>query len=190
MNKKILICGDSFSASSTEESSWTNLLKQHFTITNLSKRGCSEFNIYKQVISQDLSKYDFIIVSHTSPFRLHTLINPIHINDVLYKDSSFIYNDVKEHSLTDSSLKPIVDFFEKYFDLDYAEYMHNLTIKDIEKLCPDNTLHLSHLEWKNLYKCSNHLDFNNLFYSERGNINHYTSKGNQIVYQTIKERLL
>ena len=95
MNKKILICGDSFSASSTEESSWTNLLKQHFTITNLSKRGCSEFNIYKQVTSQDLSKYDFIIVSHTSPFRLHTLINPIHINDVLYKDSSFIYNDVK-----------------------------------------------------------------------------------------------
>jgi hypothetical protein len=92
--------------------------------------------------------------------------------------------------LTDSSLKPIVDFFEKYFDLDYAEYMHNLTIKDIEKLCPHNTLHLSHLEWKNLYKCSNHLDFNNLFCSERGNINHYTTKGNQIVYQTIKERLL
>jgi hypothetical protein len=92
--------------------------------------------------------------------------------------------------LTDTSLKPIVDFFEKYFDLDYAEYIHNLTIKDIEKLCPDNTLHLSHLEWENLYKCSNHLDFNNLFYSERGNINHYNNKGNQIVYQTIKERLL
>ena len=50
-----------------------------------------------------------------------------------YKDSSFIYNDVKEHSLTDPSLKPIVDFFEKYFDLEYANYIHNLTLKDIEK---------------------------------------------------------
>lgn len=190
MSKKLLICGDSFSASSTNPISWTNQLKQHFEITNLSQCGCSEFKIYKQIMSQDLTKYDAVIVSHTSPYRLHTLNNPIHLTDTQYKDACFIYNDVKEHSLTNPNLNPIVDFFEKHFDLDYAEYIHNLTLMDIEKRCPLNTLHLSHLEWENLYKFDNHLDFNNLFCSERGNVNHYTIKGNQAVYKIILERLL
>jgi len=143
MRKNLLICGDSFSASSTDPTSWTNLLKQHFNITNLSQRGCSEFKIYKQITSQKLDNYDAIIVSHTSPYRLHTLNNPIHIADTLYKDACFIYNDTKEHSLINSELNPIVNFFEKHFDLDYAEYVHNLTLKDIENICPVNTLHLS-----------------------------------------------
>ena len=190
MSKKLLICGDSFSATSADANSWTNMLKQDFSITNLSQRGCSEYKIYKQIASQNLSKYDAVIVSHTSPYRLHTLNNPIHISDPLYKDACFIYNDTKDHSLTKSDLRPIIDFFEKYFDLDYAEYIHNLTLRDIEHICPINTLHISHLKWENLHKFSNHIDFNKVFLNERGDVNHYTSKGNQIVYETIKERLV
>jgi hypothetical protein len=189
MSKKILICGDSFSAPCTDDFAWTNLIKQDFKVTNLAQRGCSEYKIYKQLLSQDIRKYDYIIVSHTSPYRLHTTENPIHINNQSHKESCFIYNDVKEHANTTEELVPLVNFFEKYFDLEYAEYIHNLILKDIEKLCPNNTLHLSHLEWKNLYRFSNHIDFNNVFLNHRGIANHYDNEGNNVVYNTIKERL-
>jgi hypothetical protein len=189
MSKKILICGDSFSAPCTDDFAWTNLIKQDFKVTNLSQRGCSEYKIYKQLLSQDIRKYDYIIVSHTSPYRLHTTENPIHINNQSHTESCFIYNDVKEHANTNKELVPLVNFFEKYFDLEYAEHIHNLILKDIEKLCPNNTLHLSHLEWKNLYRFSNHIDFNNVFLNHRGIANHYDNEGNKVVYNTIKERL-
>jgi hypothetical protein len=189
MNKKILICGDSFSSLHDDEFAWTNLIKQDFFVTNLSQRGCSEYKIYKQILSQNIHTYDYVIISHTSPYRLHTLENPIHINNPLYKDSCFIYSDVKKHATKNTNISPLVNFFEKYFDLDYAEYIHNLILKDIEKLCPVNTLHISHLEWKNLHRFSNHLDFNNVFLSHRGQTNHYDIKGNKIVYETIREKL-
>lgn len=189
MDKKILICGDSFSAQSDDDFAWTNLIKQDFNVTNLSQRGCSEYKIYQQLQSLDSYSYDYVIVSHTSPYRLHTLKNPIHIDNQLYKDSCFIYNDVKEHSNTMNNLAPLVDFFEKYFDLEYAEYIHNLTLKDIEKLCPTNTLHISHLEWKNLYRFTNYIDFNNVFLRHRGQTNHYDVTGNKIVYEKIRKKL-
>jgi hypothetical protein len=189
MGKKLLICGDSFSAPCADGLAWTNLIKQEFNVTNLSQRGCSEYKIYKQLLSTDIYTYDYIIVSHTSPYRLHTTENPIHLNNPAHKDSCFIYNDVKEHANTISNLAPLVNFFERYFDLEYAEHVHNLILKDIEKLCPSNTLHLSHLEWKNLYRFSNHLDFNSIFLSHRGQSNHYDLEGNEVVYNTIREKL-
>jgi len=187
---KLLICGDSFSAPSNEPSAWTSLIKQHFEVTNLSQRGCSEYKIYKQINSQNLNKYDSIIISHTSPYRIYTPLNNFHAADPLYKDACFIYTDVKENSLTNSKLNSVVDFFENHFDLEYAEYIHNLILSDIEKLCPKDTLHLSHLEWKNLYRFSNHIDFNNLFVKQRGNVNHYNIEANEIIYKKIKKNLL
>ena len=63
-NKKILICGDSFSSDWSPEypdcQGWPNLLAKDYKVTNLSQAGCSEYRIYKQIKSKNLDNFDFV----------------------------------------------------------------------------------------------------------------------------------
>ena len=189
---KLLICGDSFAADWTvkvKEKGWVNLLEQDYKITNLAQAGCSEYKILKQLQSVNLDKFDMVLVSHTSPFRLYVPEHPVHHKDKLHKNSCLLYSDVLEHLPDHPELKPVVEYFDKYFDIQYAEYMHNLLLRDIEELCPIKTLHISHIDWKNLHEFEIFANFKEVFAKHRGSVNHYTEEGNQIVYQSVSNRL-
>jgi hypothetical protein len=190
--KKLLICGDSFAADWTikyKGKGWVNLLADSYAVTNLAQAGCSEYKILKQVQSVDLTKFDMILVSHTSPYRLYVKEHPIHNKDILHKNSCLIYSDVNEYLPAHPELEPITHYLERYFDLEYAEHMHGLLIKEIESICPANTVHLSHIEWGDIYQCRNWINFKDIFKHHRGMINHYDDEGNRIIYTAVKHKL-
>ena len=60
---KVLICGDSFSAS---DSGWTRELSKDFDVTNLSKSGVDQYDILQQIKSQNLNDYNVVILSNTN----------------------------------------------------------------------------------------------------------------------------
>jgi hypothetical protein len=188
---KLLICGDSFAADWTvkyNDIGWPNMLANDYKITNLAQAGCSEYKIYKQLISVDINDYDRIIVSHTSPYRIYTTNHPVHANDKLHKNSDLIYTDLKEHSKTNKKLLPLIDFFENYFDTESAIFTHTLICEKINELLKNHpqVLHISNLNWNGLYCFPNLLHFEYLFKEHRGLMNHYTLQGNEIIYKKIK----
>lgn len=190
--KKLLICGDSFAADWTVKYKgygWVNLLEQNYKITNLAQAGCSEYKILKQLQSVEKHKFDMVLVSHTSPYRLYVKEHPIH-KDALHKNSCLLYTDIIEHLPNNTHLQPIADYFNKYFDLEYAEHIHNLLLKEIDYYCGiEKTLHISHISWKGLYRFHNFLNFNDIFEKYRGSMNHYTEQGNEIVYERVLTKL-
>jgi hypothetical protein len=127
---KILVIGDSFAADWTVKYKgfgWTNLLADQFDVTNLAQAGVSEYKIYKQILSiADLSVFDLIIVSHTSPYRVHTRLHPIHTGDLLHNNADLIYSDIEYHAHTlrgyfNRSLRFAVGFFVHHNDEEYQE---------------------------------------------------------------------
>lgn len=192
-NKKILICGDSFAADWTVKYSgqgWPNLLANDYTVTNLAQAGCSEYKILQQLKSVSLSKFDVIIVSHTSPYRLYVKEHPVHKNDKLHCNSDLIYTDLKEHAKSQRNIEPIIEYFEKYVDLDYQKFIHQLICREIKELLLSVTnqqLHLTSLEWDGLSKFPNMLNFKALFDNYRGLMNHHNDLGNQIIYEKVKK---
>lgn len=185
---KILITGDSFSADWTKKytgQGWPNLLAQQHNVVNLSQAGCGEYKIYQQLAGQDFSNYDCVIVSHTSPYRIHTMYHPVHNKDQLHHNSDFIYEDVKAHGLTG-----MTEYFEKYFDLDYAKFVHHAICNQIDQLTKSTTvLHIAHIDWSDLYPFEL-LNFQDIYKKHSGLLNHYSDHGNQIVAKEIEKRLV
>jgi lysophospholipase L1-like esterase len=187
---KILILGDSFSADWTvkypDQIGWPNMLSKDFDVVNCSQAGVSEYKIWKQLLSQELKQYSHIIISHTSPYRIPVETNPLHKNDILHSACDFIYEDVKESN--DPNLNVVIEYFEKYFDMEYARFVHQLIIdKEISYLqsFSENILHLNRFTETDL-SVKNVINFNTLFKKHRGLINHFTIKGNKQMYQDIK----
>jgi hypothetical protein len=191
--KRILICGDSFAADWTVKykgQGWPNMLANDFEIDNLARAGVSEYKIFQQIVSADLTQYEGIIVAHTSPYRLYVKEHPIHAKDSLHSDCDLIYSDVKDAVTTHPELAGIVDYFENYFDPDYATFVHNLICEKIENYCSwycKNVVHMINFEGQ--YKFKNSVDFVNLFKEHRGQMNHFDNIGNLKVYQTLLDIL-
>jgi hypothetical protein len=191
---KILICGDSFAADwqikYPDKKGWPNLLTENHTVTNLAQAGCSEYKILKQIQSVNLNNYDRIIIAHSSPFRIYVKRHPVHYNDQLHANCDLIYSDIKEHCKTNKKLLPLVDYFENYFDQEYAVEIHNLICEKINALTKNfNPIHITGFEWAGLYSFDQMLNFNHIFKKYKGIINHYTLEGNLEVYESIREKL-
>ena len=195
---KILICGDSFAADWTVKypgQGWPNLLAEDYAVTNLAQAGCSEYKIYQQLLSSNLNSFDCIIVSHTSPYRIYVSCHPVHKNDLLHKNSDLIYNDIKFHAQTNKDLDVIVKFYEQYFDLDYAKFVHDCIIEKIIIHLAQFTgkiIHITNLPDTQLPADTAHsksINFNTIFQTHAGLLNHYNEIGNQTIYQAIKREL-
>ena len=180
--KKLLIAGDSFSADWSVKYSdnlgWVNLF-HNFEVKNISQAGASEYKIYKQILYEDLSLYDKIIICHTSPFRIYAKQHPIHAHDILHKNCDLIYNDLLSHKDNVKS-KIALDFFETYFDQEYAEFTHNLITEKIIEMSPF-AHHITFFESSNKKLIS----FYKLYVKHKGLINHLSKLGNEIVYKEI-----
>jgi hypothetical protein len=190
--KKVLICGDSFSADWTVKypgQGWPNQIAQLANVTNLSQAGCGEYKIYLQLASADLDQYDQIIVSHTSPNRIYTARHPVHHGDALHHNSDLIYTDLEAHVKTHPKVKPILDFYQQYFDLDHAAFVHNLICERIDRMLAGcRVLHITNLPWDGLYQFDNMLNFG-LLNHQRGQMNHYNARANAEVFDRVWEQI-
>ena len=193
---KILVCGDSFAADWSLHKNglgWPNLLATEHDVTNLAQAGCGQYKIYLQLKSiSNLNDFDAIIISHTSPNRLYTTSHPVHDQSSLHANSDLLYTDIKEHSKNDKSLKSLVDYFERYFDQDYANFVHTLICKEIEEVLNDYTgkiIHITGFDWTGLYQYPNMLSFAKLAKANRGYVNHFDEEGNNKVLSCIRHRL-
>lgn len=191
--KKLLICGDSFAADWTVKypgTGWPNLLAKKYDVTNLAQAGCSEYKIYKQLVSIDLGLFDNIIVFHTSPNRIYTNSHPVHYNDPLHCNSDLIYMDIKEHGKSNKKLVPIIEYFEKHFDIDHAVFSHNLLCEHIEvMLASYNVIHATGFDYSGLYEFNEFLDYSRFADPKLGNINHFNIAANQYIYEDLISRL-
>lgn len=186
---KILITGDSFAADWSVKypvTGWPNMLAREHDVTNIAQAGCSEYRILKQIESQHLSEYDAVIVSHTSPYRVHTAYHPAHAGDALHGNSDFIYNDVKAHDI-----HSMVEYFEKFYDLDYARDMHNLICRRIDYLTfpYSGVIHITHFDWQKLFQFTFMTNFVGIHKQHPGDANHYSTTGNELVLAKLNERL-
>lgn len=196
MTFKILICGDSFSADWTKKTGrkgWPNLLAEQFEITNLSQAGCGQYKIFKQLQVCDLAVFSHVIISHTSPYRIHVSQHPIHCGDILHNNCDLIYEDLNAHIDDSVEIKFFVDFFEKYYDLEYAVYVHGLICKDMIAYMDSyqgKIIHLRNIIWDKFYKFADMIDNSDIFLSHRGKTNHFSDEGNNIVYQRVIDRII
>jgi hypothetical protein len=176
----LLIIGDSFSENTTEHS-WTQLLG--IPATNLSSRGISEYKIYKKLESIDPTDFSHVIINHTSPNRIYIPHNPLYQDNQLYQNCDLIYTDIKSRE-PDPFAKNVSWWFENVFDLEHAEFMHQLLIKHIQQLVPD-AIHITFFDVDypgitSLY---------NIWQANPGTINHMTTAGNLAAAEYIRKLL-
>lgn len=180
---KILIAGDSFAADwkiKYNGSGWVNMLSNNYDVTNIAQAGVSEYKIYQQLNNHDTTKYDKIIISHTSAYRIPVVKHPVHSKDILHSNCDLIYTDIKEHE-DNPKIKCIVDFYENYFHVDNAIFTHTLIVDEIKRLYP-NAINITFFDSFN--KDMN--QYESIFLNNMGNMNHMNNVGNQIIYEKIK----
>lgn len=179
----ILVVGDSFAADWTvkypNQKGWPNLLAENFSVTNLAQAGCSEYKIWLQLKKATLKKFTHIIIVHTSPYRIPVQQHPFHTG--LHLSADLIYSDVKDNNQFPS----IVDFFENYFNTEYAEFVHTLIIKEEAEYLNSFKGQILHIEWTKSV-APNVMSIEKYFKNNPGLINHLSDKGNQLVYNQIK----
>lgn len=189
---KLLICGDSFAADWTikypTQKGWPNLLANKYTVTNIAQAAVSEYKILKQIQRIDLQKFDTIIVSHASPNRIHCVQHPIHADNILHKDSDLIYTDLLAHP-NNSDAKLAVNFFERYFEIDYYQDISELICREICNILGEythlNQIHLVNINKRALYDFLPSHDINPIFKRYRGDMNHLNDLGNQKMVELI-----
>lgn len=189
VTKKILIVGDSFSTVWPDSNAgWVNLLANDYDVTNLSEAGIGEYKILKQLESVNTSNYDFVIVSHTSPSRIHTKNHPLHKTG-FRKNCDLIYNDLDNRfNLFNLNLWVSKLFFRYHYDDEYQIDIYNLIREKIKSLINTKYISISHVDIAaELAVEQYHVDFSTLWQKERGYVNHYTDTGNISVYTTLKE---
>lgn len=189
--KKILIVGDSFSSVwPDKDTGWVNLLAKDYKVTNLSEPGIGEYKILKQLESVNPNNFDCVIVSHTSPSRIHTRNHPLHKKG-FRKNCDLIFNDLDNRfNFFNLNLLASKLFFKYHYDDEYQIDIYNLIREKIKTLIKTKYISISHVEIAaKLAVEKYHVDFSTLWSKERGYVNHYTDAGNLSVYNTIKEIL-
>lgn len=187
MKKTLLIVGDSFSTDWTVKYNgigWVNMLEDDFKITNISQAGVSEYKIYLQLKSVDVTKFDKVLISHTSAYRIPIEEHPIHKNDILHNNCDIIFSDVKEH-IDNPIMKTAYNFYSKIFYPDYFCFINNLIFNEIQKLTP-NSLNITFFD--SFYDDSVH-KLEEIFLENKGFINHLSEIGNRMVHKKILELL-
>lgn len=189
-NIKILIAGDSFAAPwPFAKIGWVNMLAHTFDVTNLAQAGVGEYKILNQIKSVDVKDFDVVLVSHTSPSRVHTPNHPLH-KEGFHKNCDLLANDIIDRfNWFDPSLRAAQGYFKHHYDDQYQIDIYNLIRKNISDILKNSTyISLTHTKISSsLTFESNNIDFSDLWEKERGSINHYTVDGNTTIFKKIKD---
>jgi hypothetical protein len=189
--KRLLIVGDSFSSEQLSgQHGWPVLLKQDFSLTNLSSPGIGQYKILKKIESIDLDRYDAILISHTSPNRLHAPTNPLYPTGHLYHDSDIIFADAESKLNKAVLAQSMVDYFLHIFDQDYYNFIHECCCERIHSLTAHRqVVHITHFDWSGLYQFPNMINFHKFWLENRGDVAHYTDTANLTIYEDLKMEL-
>ena len=187
--KKILIVGDSFSSAQLSgDHGWPTLLAQQHQVTNISHPGIGEYKIMQRLMSQDLTLYDAVIISHTSPYRVHCLENHLYPQGHVYRDSDIIFLDA-ENKRTRLG-QSMVDYFHYAFDEQYYKFVHASCCMQIDALTLHSpVIHITHFDWTDLYQFPGMINFYQLWQQHAGNHVHYDIAGNQHILDTLQQQL-
>lgn len=189
---KILIAGDSFAADWTKkypnEIGWVNLLANEFDVTNIAQAGVSEYKIWKQIKNEDVEKYDVIIISHTSPWRLHTRKHPIHSDDLLHNNADLMLNDLSYHkskikNVFNRSLKCAYEWFLYHYDPDFQEDIYKFFVADILKMVSNVKV----IEITNFESIDCKFNYSKYLKTNSGIANHFDYKINKLIFDDIKK---
>ena len=186
--KKILILGDSFACNWASESNnigWPELLANNFKITNLAQAGVSEYKIYKQLQSVDIDNFDFVIISHTSSYRIPIETHPSYQPGDLHENCDLIFSDIESKRKNNKILDTAYNFYKNLFWNEYFEFTSNLIYHKIKELTP-NSIHITFFD--EFYDDSV-LKLESIFKSNRGNVNHLDEEGNKQVYNILLNKL-
>lgn len=184
---KILLAGDSFAAKWPETGGWPELLAQKHEVTNVAQAGVSEYKILRQIQLASIEYFDKVIVSHTSPARVHTRQHPIHTQG-LHENCDLIYNDIADrNSWFNPSLRSAQDWFKYHYDDDYQTDMYLLVRKEIRNILGKSKyISITHMPISTKYAVEhNNFSFSTVWQQHRGTVNHYTEQGNQIIYKEL-----
>lgn len=187
---KIGLFGDSFGYQKPSEPfpSWVDLLATNHTVNNHSECGVGEYKILKQLQSANLAQYDQIIVTHTSYSRVFVEYNPLHALSEYHLNCDILYADIEGNKDEFSRAGQL--YFKHIYSDAYARDMHNLVLKEIVELIAYRpVIHMTHFDHTGLYPLPGLLEFNSLFLTNRGPVNHYNKDGNQAIAKQVLERL-
>jgi hypothetical protein len=196
---KILITGDSFAADWTVKyplgKGWVNLLAEHYDVTNVAQAGVGEYKIYQQVQQQNnIDSFDIVIISHTSPYRVHTRRHPVHHQDSLHANADLSMGDIGYHasrpkSIFNRSLWSANRFFQDHFDGDYQEEMYRLLVNSIH----DRLKNIRCIQVNNFIcpvtsdpKVKDFVDLSGVQLAHPGIHNHLSDAGNKLVFDIIQ----
>jgi hypothetical protein len=172
----LYIFGDSFAVN---RDGWVGSLGRDVRI--FSQNGVGEYKIYKQVIKN--LKFDQAIICHTSPWRVHTRMHPIHKNNPIRNNNDFLLNDVEYHSKINKDMKVVNEYLKNYYDPEYQEDTYNLFLKQLMKI--PNITHITFHEPEDTKQITN--NFNAIYKKHPGDINHMSEDGNLLTAERIKK---
>ena len=196
--KFIALLGDSFAAEyNADTPGWVGILAEQHSVNNVAEAGVGEYKILRQL--RDIqstnpnwkSLYECVIVTHTSPFRVHTPKHPLHKKG-LHKNCDLIYSDLKDRfDWFNESLSTAKNWFVHHFDDDYQIGTYKLVREEIKRIIGDVPyLSIDHFGLSaNLATETNKLDFSDFWLLNRGNVNHYTVEGNEVVAKAVIDKL-
>ena len=190
---KILITGDSFASDWTPNSipfkGWVNLLADSYNVTNVAQSGVSEYKIWQQLENNNLANYDWIIVCHTSPYRLHTKSHPLKYKSVLHDESDMLFGDIEYHAtklknVFNKSLKTAYNWFYYHYDKEYYEKIYELMYNKIQDILkPHQNIQIDNFN-------DNTDKLNYMYYcTPNSGVNHFDEKTNRRIYQKIKNTI-
>jgi|LauGreDrversion4_1035100.scaffolds.fasta_scaffold34586_5 hypothetical protein len=190
---KILIAGDSFAAKWPRKDTnigWVEKLAEQFDVVNVAQAGVGEYKIYKQLTNIELEKFDLVIVSHTSPSRVHTRNHPLH-KEGLHKDCDLIVTDLIGHFQPfNNNLQISKSWFKYHYDEEYQIDIYELLREKIKSIINIPYISMTHVSISAVLSTEfNNIDFSKLWAAERGDVNHYNKKGNDTIVETILQIL-
>jgi len=196
MAKTILIAGDSFGCEWPNGKGWPLELAKNNAVNNVAQAGVGEYKILKQlqnVFEHDKSwqkNYDCVIVCHTSPSRIHTPTHPVH-KQGLHKNCDLIFSDIQhKFDWFNSRLRTAKNWFWHHYDDDYQKEIYRLMREEINRMISIPYLAVDNFSISNQFACeTNRLDLTEIWPFYRGETNHYTEEGNQIVLKQIIDKL-
>ena len=182
----ILIAGDSFASLQLSGSNgWPKKLAEQYSVTNVAEPGIGEYKILQNLKNQNINTFDLVIVSHTSPNRIHCDTNPLYPADHIYSKSDIIFADAEN-----KKSQFLIDYFKFIFDPEYYQFVHTSCCQEIDRLTTSvPTIHMTNFEWTNLYNFKSMLNFHNLWLENRGTEVHYNEYGNQVILDTLLDRI-
>jgi len=188
---RLAVFGDSFGYQNPDQpfQSWVDHLGQHYQVFNYCECGVGQYKILQQ-LRQNLESHDFdrVIITHTSATRTFVPHNPLHQHSKTHKNCDIIYADVADRN--DDFSQACQQFFRFIFDIDYSLDIHNMICREIHDMCANhNVIHITHFDYTGLYQFPDMINFYQLWCKNKGSVNHYNQSANQLIFQTLLEKL-